>query len=468
MRRTAFATISCLLALLIISYTVFRFRQAVHTNANLIIVVLDAARADHIGCYGYPRPTTPNIDLLAQESVLFQKHYCQVPFTTPSTASLFTGQHADTHLVIYPTLEHEEPQETMAAVMGERGFDTALFSSTPCASPVMGVGTHFAETYYRTRMPEDGPGFSPKSLLLQFRAWLDEHADRRFFAYVHFIPPHSPYEQPSDMTALFAGKDPPGYDPATLTPWHFEFPVYEGQRRPGLADPLPVPEWLNLYDANLHYGDWAVGELVQMLQTKGLLDNTVLVITADHGEAFGEHGYIWHPQAIHQEVARIPLLIRFPHGRNRHVVASPTQTIDLFPTICDLFRIPIPDGVQGASLLSLIEGKDPRERAYAVTTSFDPRKYMVRTDRFALLLYEDPTWRALYDLDADPEERRNIIADRPDEAERLHRMFQQYVETQPRQPNAVLGGWGAQEETPTNEGLPADVKEQLKALGYVQ
>ena len=468
MRRTAFVTIICLVALLIISYAVLRLRQSVHTEPNLIIVVLDAARADHVGCYGYPRPTTPNIDLLAKKSVLFAKHYCQIPVTTPSTASLFTGQHPDTHRVTYPALEHEEPQETMAAVLKRRGFDTALFSSTPCASPAMGVGTHFEETYYRTRMPGQGRGFLPESLLLQFKSWLDEHANERFFAYVHFLPPHSPYDQPSDMTALFAGVDPPGYDPATLTPGHFEFPVYEKTRRPELAEPPPAPEWLNLYDANLRYGDWAVGEVVQMLQTKGLLDNTVLVITADHGEAFGEHGYIWHSQAIHQEVARIPLLIRFPDGRKRQVVDSLTQTIDLFPTVCDFFGIPIPDGVQGASLLPLIEGKGRREGAYSITTSLDPRKYMVRTDHSALLLYGDPTWRALYDLETDPEERRNIIADRPDEAERLHGMFQQYAETQPRPPNAFLGGWGAQEETPTKDGLPAGVKEQLKALGYVQ
>ena len=468
MRRTASVTIGLLVALLIVSYAVLRFRQAGHTEANLIIVVLDAARADRVGCYGYPRPTTPNIDLLPKESVLFAKHYCQIPSTTPSTASLFTGQHPDTHRVTYPALEHEEPQETIAAILKQRGFDTALFSSTPCASPAMGVGTHFEEAYYRRMMPSEGPAFLPESLLSQFRAWLDEHANGPFFAYVHFLPPHSPYQQPSDMTALFAGVDPPGYDPAALTPGQFEFPVYEKTRRPRLAEPPPAPEWLNLYDANLRYGDWAVGEVVQMLRTKGLLDNTVLVVTADHGEAFGEHGYIWHSQAIHQEAARIPLLIRFPHGQKRQVVDSPTRTIDFFPTICDFYRIPIPDGVQGASLFPLIEGKDRREGTYSITTSLNPRKYMVRTDHFALLLYEDPTWRALYDLETDPEERRNIIADRPDEVERLHGMFQRYVETQPRPPYASLGGGGAQEKTSAGDGLPAGVKEQLKALGYVK
>jgi len=468
MRRTALAAIGFLVALLIIAFAVVHLRPAVHTDANLIIVVLDAARADRVGCYGYPRPTTPNIDLLAKESVLFARHYCQIPFTTPSTASLFTGQHPDTHRVTYPALEHEEPQETMAAVLNQRGFDTALFSSTPCASPAMGVGTHFQEAYYRRRMPDEGPGFAPESLLGQFRAWLEIHADERFFAYVHFLPPHSPYQQPREMTDLFAGADPPGYDPAALTPGRFEFPVYEETQPPNLAEPPPLPEWLNLYDANLRYGDWAVAELVEMLRDKGLLDNTVLVVTADHGEAFGEHGYIWHSHAIHQEAARIPLVIRFPHGRRQQVVDTPTQTIDLFPTICDLFRLPIPDGVQGASLLPLIEGKHRGEGAYAITTSLQPRKYMVRTDHFALLLYDNPTWRALYDLETDPEERRNVIADHPEEAARLHGMFEQYVQTQPQPPGASLGGGGAQEKTPAGDGLPAGVKEQLKALGYVK
>ncbi len=438
------------------------------TNANLIIVVLDAARADHFGCYGYPRDTTPNIDLLARESVLFNSHYCQIPFTAPSTASLFTGQYPDTHWVIYPAWEHEEPQETMAAVMKERGFATALFSSTPCASPVMGVGTHFEEAYYRTRHLDAGPGFSPESLLLQFKAWLDEHADARFFAYVHFIPPHSPYEQPSDMTVLFADADPPGYDPVAFTPWRFEFPVYEGERRPDLAEPPPVREWLNLYDANLRYGDWAVGEVVETLRSRGLLDNTVLVVTSDHGEAFGEHGYIWHPQAIHQEVARIPLLVRLPGGRVRGTVDTPTQTIDILPTVCDLFHMPTPAGVQGASLSPLVTGTGEAGANHTVTMSFQPRKYMVRTERFGLLVYEDARWRAFYDLDADPEERRNVIGDWPEEAKRLHELFREYAQAQSRPPHAFLGGEAAPDEVPSHKGLSPAVREQLKALGYVR
>lgn len=385
-RRVCLLLVVCVLALAL----ALGSRQFRAPRYNLVIIVLDAARADHVGCYGYPRPTTPNIDELATESVLFARHYCQIPFTTPSTASLFTGQYPDTHWVIYPAWKHEEPKQTMASILRSHGFATALFSSTPCASPAMGVGTHFEEAYYRRRMIGDGPGFSPKSLLLALEPWLAQRDGRRFFAYVHFLPPHNPYLQPEEMTAMFAGQTPPEYQPELYQPWEIDFPVYADCRRPGLEEPPPLPEWLNLYDANLRYGDWAVGEVVRMLQAEGLLDNTVVIVTSDHGAAFGEHGYIWHPQAIHQEVARIPLLVRLPGGARTSEVDALTHTIDLLPTICDLCRLPAPTGAQGASLVPLLRGEAAVPTPYTVTMSFDPRKYMIRTERLGLLLYENP------------------------------------------------------------------------------
>jgi arylsulfatase len=297
---------------------------------NVVIVVLDAARADHLGCYGYPRDTTPNIDALAAEALRFTRHYTPIPSTTPSTASLFTGQYPDTHRIIYPTWEHPEPEHTLASVLGARGFATALFSSTLMASPEMDVGTRFQTAVYRTR-GDYTIGFQPDRLLAQVEPWLDAHAAEAFFLYVHFIPPHGPYEE-LERFMEFAGKEAPGVE--GCRPGDFEFPLYADGERPEEPEPPPLPRWADLYDANLCYGDWAVGELVEMLRERDLLENTLLIVTSDHGEAFGEHGYIWHTNAIHQEVARIPLLIRPPGGVRPEARETLSDTTDVFPTVC--------------------------------------------------------------------------------------------------------------------------------------
>jgi len=154
------------------------------------------------------------------------------------------------------------------------------------------------------------------------------------------------------MAELFADQ-PPGYLPDNYHARHYDFPIPPEEDDP---EPPPLPQWINLYDANLRYADWAVGELCRLLEESGLLDNTLLVITSDHGEAFGEHGFIWHAAAVHDEATRIPLLIRLPEAGRRGRISALTQTIDLLPTLFDLLHVPYPeDRIQGRSLSPLIE-----------------------------------------------------------------------------------------------------------------
>jgi arylsulfatase A-like enzyme len=447
---------------------VLPLRQAVR-QTNVLIVVIDAARADHLRCYGYPRDTTPNIDRLASESVVFTNHFCQMPFTTPSTASLFTGQFPDTHGIIDPALHYRKPEFTMAKAFGRAGFRTALFSSTPCASPAMGVGTSFGKAYYKLKDTADSSSFSPEALLPPLRRWLSENRGHRFLAYVHFVPPHWPYEQPPEMTELFSGQQPPGFTREAYTPQQFDLPIVDRTRT---REPLPLPEWINLYDANLRYADWAVGEVISILRGQDLLESTLLIVTADHGEAFGEHGFIWHTHAIHDEVGHIPLVVRFPRNQvPSRTINCLTQTIDLLPTLCDLFEIPCPpDQVQGCSLLPVLSGLADTAAEYTVLKSRRPEKYLIRDERYALLLYPNPEWRALYDLADDPGQRRNVIDGNRDQVERLLGLFREYAQDQRRPPHAFLAE-GAQEEPehePDLSRLPADVRKQLKALGYLE
>ena len=441
------------------------FRKATQT-ANIVLIVIDAARADHLGCYGYRRSTTPTIDRLAAGAITFTNHYCPIPMTAASTASLFTSQFPDTHGIFYRAPVDWQPHFTLAKALSQAGFTTALFSSNPSASPAVGIGLDFAQAYHRVKPVAQGGSFSPRALILQFDTWLRANRGARLFAYIHFLPPHTPYDQPDHLTRLFHGS-PPGYAASDYTPLQSGFPMtgpYHDHPRP------PLPDWINLYDANLRYADWAIGELLDTLAAAGLLDTTLVIITADHGEAFGEHGYVWHVGAIHDEATHIPLLVKFPgEAIPPRRIDALTQTIDLLPTICDLLRIPCPrDPVQGHSLLPLLAGISDTAASYTIAKSIGPAKYMIRDRGHALLLFREEQPRALYDLRADPAQRTNLIAQRPEAAERLLRIFRRHAESQRIPPVDFLdpNAEPIPDPLPQFAGLPPSIKGDLHTLGY--
>jgi arylsulfatase len=449
------------------SQRVAPFRDAVR-DANVVICVIDAARADHIGCYGYPRETTPNIDRMASASMVFQQHFVQFTFTKASTMSLLTSQHPDTHLAL-DERQVLEGTFTMAKGLEAVGMHTVLFSSNPNASPGMGVGLDFQESYDQgdvEPLVESWEQFtSPEALLTLIESWLAKNQRRRFFAYVHFDPPHQPYIQPDWMTELFEGQRRPGFRRGD-----FEFPVEERKEKATSAHP-PWSEWINLYDANLRYADWAVGELERLLRKAGVLDRTLLIVTADHGEAFGEHGYIWHGSGVYEELVRVPLLIRFPGGDLDGTVAALTQTIDLLPTVFDLLEAPYPrEGVQGTSLLPLVAGLDDRAHDYVFARCRgEPPSYLVRSPKWAFMLWGNGEWRALYDLETDPGQTENIIDQHPDVAGEMLAAFEEFAVQQRRPPVEFLDPDAAPAPLPAagKTEITPEVERQLKALGYV-
>jgi arylsulfatase A-like enzyme len=438
-------------------------------GGNLVICVIDAARADHVGCYGYPRDTTPNIDRIAQESIVFGRHFAQYAMTKPSTASLFTSQHADTHLA-YENRPLLEGTFTLAAGLEAAGFTTVMFSSNPNAAPGTGLGLDFQEVYDQTHVEplvKSWEEFTlPQPLLSLIESWLEKNARRRFFAYVHFDPPHQPYMQPDAMTQMFAGQDPPGFQRSD-----FEFPVDDRELLAKSLHP-PLPEWINLYDANLRFADWAVGELVRLLAEADVLEETVLVVTSDHGEAFGEHGYLWHERGVYDELLHVPLLLRLPGGARAREVTSLTQTIDLLPTAFDLFDVPYPrNGIQGESLLPLMAGIEDTAHDHIIAGSDgDPPSYLVRGEEWALILWGNGEWRALYDLRPDPGQRHNVIHDHPEVAEQMLAEFRRFAINQRRPPLEFLDPNHEPLAVP-QEGaleLTPDLERRLRALGYVR
>ena len=449
------------------------------SEPNVIICVLDAARADHIGCYGYPRDTTPNLDKLAGDSVVFERHYAEYPQTKASTASLLTSRHADNHLAVEMRAVGRD-NFFIEQGLKQAGFSTAYFNSNAWASPSWGFARDFDAIYSFVaggereqggRRPRGAPEIhrisrEPEELLSAFSRWLDHPGRDRFFAYLHLLPPHHPYNAPEETQRLFTGSSPPHYRRGRIP--------FRGVRNVGgPADHEHLgPDVVNKYDANLRYADWAVGEILAELRERKLLDDTLLIVTSDHGETLGEHGYKWHPACPFEEALHIPLLIRFPGGRPAGRVSALTQSLDLLPTIYELLRLPVPTKlVEGRSLMPLIAGEKTAVHDYLFSrTGGDPACYVVRDLRYSLLLFEGGKLRALYDLNADPWQRRNIIGRQAKRADRMAEAFRRFALTQRTRPLRFVDANAKPGELPAGEQVKPseDMKRELKALGYLK
>jgi arylsulfatase len=446
--------------------------RAAAKGANIVICLLDDARYDHFGCYGYPRETTPNVDRLARHSLVFTEHFCQIPYTRPSTASLLTSDYPDTHRIFGRSGQLSPSTFTMESGLRDAGWHTAFFTANIYASPAMGLGRDFD---YARRAMGFGPGKprqwgGPEPLLQWMSDWLDGGPRQPFFAYIHFTQPHGPYDAPQHMVELFAGTEPPGLRAAQSRP--------SRASGAGLARADDRADWrpVNLYDANLRYADWAVGELEQILREHGVFDNTILIITADHGEPFGEHATPrrW---SVYDEAVHIPLVVKLV-GEHRPVgsVEALTQTVDLLPTMLDLLGIAYPrEQVQGRSLLPLLAGKrkELNEYVFARTDQALPptrqASYLVRSRRWALILQQGGKQRELYNIKADPYQRRNLIAEQPEQAQKMIRAFRLFAAKQATPP---LDFVDARFTPPSQPKAPAvkvtkEMRRELRALGYL-
>jgi len=446
-------------------------------DTNIVICVLDAARPDHMGCYGYPRNTTPTIDKLAAQSLVFENHFAAATYTETSTASLFTSQHPYTHLVLATTGSIGKSSFTLARGLAEVGYSTALFSSNPFVAAKEGMAPDFQEVYGLDEVAPDATQgearYAPEHLLRSFDGWLRRSQTKPFFAYLHLLVPHVPYHAPDRFTTLFQGKTPPDYRPEDYHPGRYGVPIgAQSQSHPAL------PEWINLYDANMRYADWAVEQIAGALKKAAIFDSTLLIITADHGEAFGEHGYTMHAGAIHSEVSHIPLIIRFPGNRRVARISRLTQNTDLLPTILELVGAEYPrDSVEGSPLVTVLPGQAAKRRDYVFTYArpdqscpLDTSKYMVRGEDYSLLLYENGKWRALYDLKADPGEKHNIIADQPEAAEQTLAAFREFAKQQAKPPLHFADASAPPPSIPRRRDrqMTPQMEKELKALGYLK
>lgn len=435
---------------------------------HVLLITVDTLRADHTSLHGYGRDTSPRIAELARGGVRFDQAIAQWPKTGASFASIFTGRYPQsTGLIQRAALRVPESYLTLPELFQEAGFTTLAVVSNAVIGARFGWDDGFDEfhqTWGEGEHPEDALAFRPLIQAPRVNALalplLARHAGAgRLFAWIHYTDPHAPYvlpageENPFLGDRLFTGDE--RVPPRAARGYRMEA---RDDRRYYVAQ----------YDANVRVADRHIGELLGRARELGLLDDALVVVTADHGESLGEHGsWFEHGPLPYNTTARVPLVIAGKGIASGAVVSRPVELVDLFPTLREL-ALPARavDGLEGRSLVPLLAGSAAGEAAAAFRHAFSeagerPRYYRSVQDGAWKLVQGIPRGRRaaarparfeLYDLRADPLEERDLAAQRPDEVRRLRR---------------ELLGWASGSGPPAEAGAPGeDAEKALRALGY--
>ena len=440
---------------------------------RIVLVTLDTLRADHLGAYGYPRDTSPFFDELAAGGVLFERAYAATSVTSPSHASIFTSLYPIQHGVRRNGEKLHEKFVTLAELLRQRGFATAGFVSTD---------THFEKTkldrgftaFDEPRLPPGQVYRSATGTVNAALRWLEDDAgEGPFFLFVHLFDAHLPRRAPAEHRAAVAPGSPE--EKRDLVRYLVDVQRVDlGAFHKGSAGVVKVH---TDYGAEIHYADAELRRLYDRMTELGLAAGTLWVVTADHGEGLGNHGYRHHGRHIYDEQVRVPLLFyagQPPLASRR--VSDVVEQVDIMPTLAafagiDASALASLGPLQGRSLLPLLEGRagiDPR-------AAFVQRRSYTNSDRAFTLAAADfelgskygwigPRWKyihrtigadELYDLAGDPYETRNLVQSHAGEAERLKAALLERVRT------LRSGG------EPTAEPVDRETLEKLKALGYV-
>ena len=464
----------------------FWFDPVIYTqkarNRGVILISLDALRPDHLGCYGYSRPTSANIDALAQDSVLFEQAYATSNWTLPSHVSLFSSLFGAAHGVYRHNQRIPPSLVLLAEVLRNSGFFCRAITGSGFVSPFYGFWRGFS-AYQQS----EGALGKEDSANLVFRAaarWLGENTDKDFFLFLHTYQVHGPYDPPAPYDEMFVPEN------ARWSSFGFEADL---GGRPATFRPLPETDRQNvvgLYDGDVRYTDDAlIGPLIGKLKELRLYDQTMIILLSDHGEEFMERGTWQHGQSLYEVALRIPLIIKLPASRSGGKrVRGLCSLVDIMPTILDELKIKtVPPDLDGESLIPMIRGKNRRGYAFLADTAYPSLDLKNPMDKvtagppvpdivafveqeYKLILnrklseeeasgYSPPRPSRpdieLYDRQKDPGEKTNLAAERPDVVRRMLRRIQEIYNRPPRGKAGQIR-------------IDGKLEEELRALGYIR
>jgi arylsulfatase A-like enzyme len=451
-------------------------------HPNVLLITIDALRADHLGCYGYSLETSPNIDRLAKSGVLFTDCTVQWPKTWPSMASMITGAYPKTTGIRIKRRSLPPSFNVMSEVFGEAGYTTGAVVANFNIGKKFGFDQgfdHFVESWLDMWKQKRGErpfkfrvgkikNYTNATVVTDQAIGFLEGLQRNnpFFLWLHYMDPHGPYKPPKAYRTYFKGAHK--REPIALE----VIPRYQLRKRKG--EPITnIGFYKAEYDREIRYLDDEIGRLLSQLDSLGFDSDTLIIFTADHGESLGDHDYyLEHGKLPYQPCAHIPLILVqknvLPQGEK---IKVPVGLIDVSATAVDLSGIRIPGSFEGMSLKNLILGE---ENAKAPDYVFMESGYhetgfhkTVRSGRWKLIHFlevENPHTRngqnfALYNIYEDPSELTNVASDHPEIVDRLKRTLEEWDSSGPRLKK------GKEIDL---DSLDERSREMLRSLGYIK
>ena len=373
---------------------------------NLVLIGVDTLRRDHLGCYGYKRNTSPNIDEFAAEGVLFENVVAPSPWTLPSFATVFTSLHPTQHGAEGSRSALSEDIPTLATLLRANGYATGAIVNAPYLKGHHGVDRGF-DFYYMTP-PE---GRAADGTTTDALAWIDENCDRPFFMFAHYFDPHIPYEPPAPFDSIFdpeyTGRIKSPYNPKGLP--RFRDRGFEQMESLSDADWNHIR---SLYDGEIAFTDEAVGDLLRGLEERGLKDNTLIVFLSDHGEEFFEHHGFEHGHSLYDELVKVPMVFALPGVLPAgSTIARQVRLLDVQPTVLEMLGITPWTEPEGVSVLPLMTGSGgpaPAGASLLPTEIALSEAILYGDDRKSLSAYP---WKLIYNIKKDEIALFNLAED---------------------------------------------------------
>jgi len=419
---------------------------------NVIFITIDSLRADHLSCLGYHRKTTPNLDNLAKEGVLFKNTISCGPDTPTSIVPLLTSTYILTYVIINGglnklktraeeferigaiTSEIYRNRITIAEILKDSGYVTAAFHSNPFLSRHFYFGKgfdyfydsfsslgrfrkyaikskiegilkknirlyNFAKYIYNRMHSNNIPYDRAEIINKRAISWLKEHK-KQFFVWIHYMDVHFPYKPPKRFQLYFRSKSMNNLEMTKLN--------YKMIHKPEEISENDMRDIIDLYDGEIRYVDYAIKLLLEELSEMNILNDTFIIITADHGEEFREHGDFAHHHAkLYDEIIRVPLIISNSEYRNVEI-DEPVSLLDVAPTILDLLGIPKNESFQGRSLVPIIRGERKSSGIISEGLQKGKRSISYRTKEWKYIFNEVDAQRELYNIGCDSKEKKNL------------------------------------------------------------
>lgn len=436
-----------------------------HSCPNVLLLVCDTLRADHLGCYGYRRPTSPFIDKLAAEALLFENAMSNAPWTRPSMGSLFTSLYPHQHQAFYWQDELDDSFLTLAEIFRNANYATFAVQTNVLLTEYYNF--HQGFQHFDEIINDKAEKVTDK-----FNSWVAENRSKPFFAYLHFMDVHLPYEAPETFKKIF---EPEKIDSV------LDGVIGANEARIlneiGLSS-QDKQHFINMYDAEIRYFDHHIEQMITRLKKLGLLTNTIIVLTSDHGEEFWEHNGLEHGHTLYKELIHVPLIIKYSTQLPPERIQTCVNLLDLTPSLLKLCGIKNTLNLKGRNIILDSKSRKPtKEKIFLEAIGFGAEKKGVIKDGWKLIentglrheramdlflemtpfiMPEYEKGFELYNMNRDIQERHNLIDEFPQVAERLKVYLELFK-------SKSLGSRKSEEKDISEKKL-----KDLKSLGYIK